>query len=157
MNNQGNAKIYLDTSVYNRPFDDQSQPRIFIETLSFVVILGMIDTNQLELSTSSVLIYENSRNPFQLRKMWVDNCISYSQHFIKVDLSIKKRAGELEAYSIKPMDSLHIACAEAMNCECFITCDDRIIKRYNGHINAQTPINFISEMTERGDENEDSK
>jgi hypothetical protein len=25
-------KIYLDTSVYNRPFDDQTQVKIFLET-----------------------------------------------------------------------------------------------------------------------------
>ena len=146
MNAQGNIKLYLDTSVYNRPFDDQSQPRIFIETISFVVILGMIETNQFELSTSSVLIYENSRNPFQLRKMWVNNCISYSKHFIKVDLFVKKRAKELGLDSIRSMDSLHLACAEAMRCKYFVTCDDRIIRRYKGRINVQSPANFISEM-----------
>jgi len=25
-------KIYLDTSTYNRPFDDQRQPKVFLET-----------------------------------------------------------------------------------------------------------------------------
>ncbi len=27
-------KVYLDTSVYNRPFDDQTQPRIWLETMA---------------------------------------------------------------------------------------------------------------------------
>lgn len=31
--------VYLDTSVYNRPFDDQTQPRIWMETLALSVIL----------------------------------------------------------------------------------------------------------------------
>ncbi len=157
MNDKRKTKIYLDTSVYNRPFDDQSQPRICIETLSFVAILEMIQTDQLELSTSSVLIYENSRNPFQLRKKWVNSCIALSKHFVKVDLAIKKRAKAIESDSVKAMDSLHLACAEAMNCDCFITCDDRIIKRYKGRINVQNPANFIIRMTERCDENENSK
>ncbi len=150
MEDQENIKIYLDTSVYNRPFDDQSQPRIFIETLSFVVILGMIEANQLDLSTSSVLLYENKRNPFKLRKMWVDKCISYSRHFIKIDFAIKKRAKELESESIKAMDSLHLACAESMNSSYFITCDDHIIKRYKGGMKVQNPVNFIAEITKKG-------
>ena len=32
-------KVYLDTSVYNRPFDDQSQIRIRLETEAFLSIL----------------------------------------------------------------------------------------------------------------------
>jgi hypothetical protein len=26
-------RVYLDTCVYNRPFDDQAQPRVWLETL----------------------------------------------------------------------------------------------------------------------------
>ena len=33
------TKVYLDTSVYNRPFDDQNQTRIRLETESFLSIL----------------------------------------------------------------------------------------------------------------------
>ena len=32
-------KIYLDTSVYNRPFDDQRQTKIRLETEAFLSIL----------------------------------------------------------------------------------------------------------------------
>lgn len=56
-------KIYLDTSAYNRPFDDQTQPKIFLETQAIVIIFQMIETKMVELMGSSVLEYENSRNP----------------------------------------------------------------------------------------------
>lgn len=36
------VRIYLDTCVYNRPFDDQTQPRIWLETLALSVIMQMI-------------------------------------------------------------------------------------------------------------------
>jgi len=36
-------RIYLDTSVYNRPFDDQTQPRIGLETLAFATIMQLIE------------------------------------------------------------------------------------------------------------------
>jgi hypothetical protein len=32
-------RVYLDTSVYNRPFDDQSQPRIWLETVACSLLL----------------------------------------------------------------------------------------------------------------------
>ena len=57
-------RIYLDTSVYNRPFDDQTQPRIWFETLAFGVILQMVAADTVELVNSTVVEYENSRNPF---------------------------------------------------------------------------------------------
>jgi hypothetical protein len=152
--NKEALKLYLDTSVYNRPFDDQSQPRICIETLAFVSILQMLGANEAELITSSVLAYENSRNPFQLRRMWVNYCMRCSKYFVKVNASIKKRAIAIESGSVKSMDSLHIACAEASNCNYFITCDDRIIKRYKGSIKAQSPVDFILLVAERGGDDE---
>lgn len=37
------TRVYLDTSAYNRPFDDQTQPKIFLETQAVVIILQMIE------------------------------------------------------------------------------------------------------------------
>lgn len=59
------TKIYLDTSAYNRPFDDQTQPKIFLESQAIAIILEMVETRMVELVSSSVLEYENSRNPCQ--------------------------------------------------------------------------------------------
>ena len=32
-------KVYFDLCVYNRPFDDQGQPRIVVETVEFMFLL----------------------------------------------------------------------------------------------------------------------
>ena len=56
-------RVYLDTSVYNRPFDDQTQKKIALETEAVLGILGMIENKEIELVNSSILDYENSRNP----------------------------------------------------------------------------------------------
>lgn len=58
------TRVYLDTSIYNRPFDDQTQPKIFLETQAIILILQMVEARLIELVSSSVLEYENSRNPF---------------------------------------------------------------------------------------------
>jgi hypothetical protein len=63
-------RIYIDTSVFNRPFDNQTQPRIILETQALRTILQLIEDGQLELVSSSVLDYENSRNTSPVRQRW---------------------------------------------------------------------------------------
>jgi predicted nucleic acid-binding protein len=107
-----NPKVYLDTSVYNRPFDEQRQARIWLETLAFSVILQMIENHDIELVTSSVLTYETSRNPFQQRRDWVNRVAEMATAHQLVDESIRQRANLLAENSIRPLDALHVACAE---------------------------------------------
>lgn len=142
-------KIYLDTSVYNRPFDDQSQPRIWLESVSFSMILKLIETQKIELVTSSVISFENSKNPFPERRKWVSICLKLSNCFLIIDDVKKKRAKEIEKKGIKPLDALHLSCAESEETEYFLTCDDKIAKRYMGETMAVlNPVEFIFKITE---------
>ena len=45
-------RIYLDNCSYNRPYDDQSQMRIHLETQAKLHIQDMIRQKQIELVTS---------------------------------------------------------------------------------------------------------
>ncbi len=150
-------KVYLDICVYNRPFDDQSHPRIYLETIAFVTLMQMVEIGEIELVTSSVLEFENSNNPFPLHQLWVNDCIHIAKQHQKVDEKLKKRAKEMEAQAVKPMDALHVACAEAAGCDYFLTCDDRLIKRYNGNIKVDNPVNFILLTTENDHESENAE
>jgi predicted nucleic acid-binding protein len=47
-----------------------------------------------------------------------------------VDEQIRQRALVLERSRIKALDALHVACAEAAGAQFFVTCDDRLIRRY---------------------------
>lgn len=136
-------KVYVDTSVYNRPFDDQSQPRIWLEALALVIVLQMIKDGAVELVSSSVLEYENSRNPFDIRKEWVNRCLSLANDAQGVDENIRARALELEKDGLGGIDALHLACAGAAGSRYFLTCDDRVIRRYQGGVQALNPVDFI--------------
>lgn len=68
-------KIYLDTSVYNRAFDNQSQPRIWMETLALALVLQLVEAGEATLVNSSVLEFENTRNPIPLRRDWMTRCL----------------------------------------------------------------------------------
>lgn len=65
--------------------------------------------------------------------------------FQPLDQEILTRAEEIEAtMKIKGMDALHLACAEALGVDYFITCDDRMIKKYQGEIALKTPTDFAN-------------
>ena len=140
-------RIYLDTSVFNRPFDDQSQVKIFLEAQTFFLILDMIQNHQLELMSSAVLEYENSKNSDLERAKAVDFWLSIATYRQTITETIRSRAKEIEMFGVKPIDALHVACAEASQSDYFLTCDKRLINRCK-HLNLKVinPIEFIMEI-----------
>ena len=63
--------LYLDMNVYKRPFDDQRQMRIRLETVAITMIFALIDDGHLSARWSFMLDYENSRNPVPERREFV--------------------------------------------------------------------------------------
>jgi predicted nucleic acid-binding protein len=140
-------KVYLDTSAYNRPFDDQTQPKIFLETQAVVIILQMVEAKTVELISSSVLEYENSRNPYPIKQEAMSRCLQLAKLRQEVDEAIRQRAEELEQNGLKAVDALHVSCAEAVNSDYFITCDKRMINRCSGlTMKVMNPADFVLEM-----------
>ncbi|MDJ1177784.1 PIN domain-containing protein [Roseofilum sp. BLCC_M91] len=148
-------KVYLDTSVYNRPFDDQTQPKIFLETQAVAIILQSIKAQIFELVSSSVLEYENSRNPDPVKRKAMSQSLQIAGSRLNVDDMIKQRGQELEHNGLKAVDALHVACAEAASSNYFITCDKRLINRCsNLAIKVMNPVDFVLEIS-NDDSNEE--
>jgi predicted nucleic acid-binding protein len=141
------VKIYLDTSVYNRPFDDQTQPRIWMETLALALVLQLVEAGEATLVNSSVLEFENSRNPISLRQDWMTRCLGQSTAYQLVDESIRGRAESLEKHGLKAIDALHVACAESAGADYFLTCDDRLLKKQKYiSVPSMNPLDFVQKV-----------
>ncbi|MBI5874488.1 MAG: PIN domain-containing protein [Deltaproteobacteria bacterium] len=141
-------KIYLDTSVYNRPFDYQGQTRIRLETEAFLSILEKAVSGTLIIMGSSAVLYENSRNPFADRRERISSYLSVVSKFTGLNDHVKKTALLLEGINIDPIDALHLAYAESGGAEYFITCDNDIMKRITRHkgilkTEACNPLEFV--------------
>lgn len=136
------CKIYLDNCVLNRPFDKQSSV-IRLETIAFFSILQFIEQNKLILVSSEIVEYENSKNPFQERKIWVAYYTSLATVYQKINQKIIKRSEELEQLKIMSIDALHLSCAEEAKVDYFITCDYDIKKRYQGQLIIIDPVSFV--------------
>ncbi|MEM7773659.1 MAG: PIN domain-containing protein [Cyanobacteria bacterium P01_A01_bin.37] len=141
------TRIYLDTSAYNRPFDDQTQPKIFLESQAVIIILQMIEANVIELVSSSVLEYENSRNPYPMKQEVMNRYLQLTEFQQEVDEAIRDRAEELQHNGLKAIDALHVSCAEAASSNYLITCDKRLINRCSGlTIHVINPVDFVLEI-----------
>jgi predicted nucleic acid-binding protein len=139
--------LYLDNSVLNRPFDDQRQPRIWLEALSFSHVLTLIEAGEARLIRSPIHDLENNRNPFPLRRRWIEKCLHLAEATVELNDSVKSRALALEHAGMKALDALHLACAEAGGAERFLTCDDRLIRRYSGVMMVESPVTFTTSLT----------
>ncbi len=104
-------KIYLDNCCFNRPFDDQSQLRIKLETEAKLRIQEEVCTGNLELAWSYILDYENGKNSYEDRKERMKGWKKYAVTDIQENTEILKKTDYLNSIGLKKMDSLHVACA----------------------------------------------
>lgn len=123
-------KLYLDLCVFNRPFDYQGQERVSLETEAFIYLIGQIEKERYTLVFSEALVYENNKNPDNLRKERIATYFELAKEFIKLEESDFQRAKDLRALGFSDMDALHIASAEKSGIDFFITCDDWIVNLY---------------------------
>lgn len=115
----------------------------------FSMILQLVETEKVELVTSSVIAFENSKNPFPQRRKWVVSCLKLSKQNLVLNTEIRKRGRELEKQGIKPLDALHLACAESGKIDYFLTCDDKVVKSYKSReMVVFNPVEFILKVTE---------
>ena len=141
-------KIYLDNCCFNRPFDDQSQIRIRLESEAKLKIQEEIRSGKFQLVWSYILDYENNQNPYQERKVRIKKWKEYAISDIEETSELIETASLLNQKGIQKTDSLHLACAILSKCEYFLTTDDEILRRAKqiDDINIDDPIGFIKEV-----------
>ena len=122
-------KLYLDLCIYNRPFDDQGQPRIVVETVEFMFLLEKAINKEMTIINSFVLEYENSKSPLIDRRDKIDDLLKIASEYVRYSERLENRAEEIEKRGFMAMDALHIACAEAAKSDFFITCDDLLLRK----------------------------
>ena len=121
--------IYLDMCCFNRPYDDQIQPCIRIETEAKILIQINIINGGSELLWSSILDFECGKNPFIEHKIAILNWRTIASTIIMVDGCVLERAARIMRCGISEYDALHVASSIAGGAELFVTTDDRLLKR----------------------------
>ena len=139
-------RIYLDNCCFNRPYDDQTQLKIFLETQAKLHVQSLVYEKKIELVWSFILTFENSQNIFSAKKTAISQWESISSSFVEKSEEIRLIAKEIMTTGIKAADAAHVACAIAGNCNYFITVDKRLLKYVDNRIIICNPIEFINHM-----------
>ena len=138
------TKVYLDNCCFNRPFDDQTQPKVIIETLAKLYVQELVLKSELDLVWSYILKYENSRNIVAAKRTAIAQWQNLSTEFIGKSEQLVSLAHDIEKTGIKPVDALHIACAITAKCDYLITVDGRMTKYRDNRIVVCSPVDFIN-------------
>jgi predicted nucleic acid-binding protein len=142
--------IYLDMCSLQRPYDEQSQLRVMIEADAVLGIIALCETGQVELVSSVALDFENERNPYADRKARIRELLGRATRYVPLSPAIETQAKAFVKAGIKPLDSLHFACALESGSDYFCTCDDRPLKRarqiHTAPPKVLTPLELIVEL-----------
>lgn len=142
--------IYLDTCCFNRPFDDQSQLLVKLQTEAKLYVQDAIRQGTLSLAWSAVMDLENAANPDIERR----EAISVWRTLAVVDIDtrpdVEVVAEEIAVLGIKPMDALHVASAIVAGATWLLTTDKALLRKLNGdpRLRVIDPIDFIRTLRE---------
>lgn len=146
-------RLYLDLSCFNRPFDDQNQERIRLETEAVLAILKRIVERKDALLWSWVLSFENDKHPKPDRRDEIAVWERQSERSIAVSRGLEDRSRQFAQHGISPLDAAHLAAAEAGGAEVMLTCDDQMIRRaprLGIALRVLNPVAYLSEVTAHG-------
>lgn len=122
-------RIYLDCCCLQRPFDDQTQPRIRVETEAVLAILSAIQSKDMSLLSSEALEYEISKIPDKERRDEAISLLSLSTECLVITEETEALIESFEKIGIGSMDSVHLAIASSSNADLFVTCDDKLFRK----------------------------
>ncbi len=114
-------KLYLDNCCFNRPFDDQSQLKIYLETQAKLAIQEKILSGEYSLVWSYILDYENLHNPHDIVKREINKWQTLSEWSVVESTAVLEKAHLLRQSNVEVKDALHVACAILAEVDYFIT------------------------------------
>lgn len=144
-------KVYLDICCPKRPFDDQSQPRIAVESAAVVAPLVAAERGMIELLRSAAHDLENAADPDAERRAALAAWLQAAPPPAPVTPEINARFATFRSAGPGQMDALHLAWAEHLRADARLTTDDRFIARaspltHTPHVRAINPATLTEEL-----------
>ena len=144
-------KLYLDTCCYNRPYDDRTQEKIYIEGEAILTIINICKQNQGKIYGSAALDLEiNQINDMEKREKVKYFCNQAITERIDYTADILYRVKELsEQTHIRTFDRFHLSFAENSDADVLLTTDKKFensCSRLSLNIKVMNPLNYLTEV-----------
>jgi len=143
-------KIYLDNCCYNRPFDEQDQNLIILETEAKLIIQGKVKRGIHSLVWSFMIDSENDDNPSDEKREVIKPWKKIANEYCPASFDILENAKEYMKLGLKHKDAIHLSCAVKHKCDYLITTDKKFKNKNNlvQEIEIVNPMTFILETEE---------
>ena len=146
-------RVYLDACCLNRPFDDQSQSRIRLESEAVLLIMARLQSGEWLWLSSEAIDYEVGQTPDPEKRRRVEVLASASHQFISLTSAVVSQAKKLQILGFKQWDALHLACAEQGQADIFLTTDDKLLRLAQRvadqlQVRVDNPLTWLEEVTE---------
>ncbi len=142
-------KIYLDNCCLNRPFDDQTNLRIRLESEAIKMILFLCEQKHWQLISSEIVEFEISNTPDEGRRKELKIINGLASIVVKINDIISSRAEEFENMGLQAFDALHLACSEN-RADVMLTVDDQFLKNtlkiQDLKIKVSNPLKWLEEV-----------
>lgn len=122
-------RIYLDNCCLQRPLDNQTHPRIRVETEAVFAVLATVQAGDVSLCSSDALLFEISRIPDETRRAESLSMLSLASEELLVTDAVETLAASFEQQGLRAMDAVHLALASMAKVDFFCTCDDQFFRK----------------------------
>ena len=140
----------MDVCCLNRPFDDQSQDKIRVETEAVISLLKRCNTkDDWTLVGGDIVTIEASNNSDIVKKQKVLLLHDGADEKINYNETIKTRSEDFRKHNIKSFDSLHLATAEHADVDALLTTDKKFENastRTDAKTRVVNPLTFYLEV-----------
>ncbi len=143
--------VYLDVCCLNRPFDDQSQDRIRLESEPIILIIDHCQRDDWLWLCSGAALHEIEQTPARARRERVLQLALSGNVQVRLQAKDYERGTELQKLGFTTYDALHIACAERGQADVMLTTDARLVKRAKRvaeslKVRVENPLTWLQEV-----------
>jgi len=137
--------IYLDNCCYNRPFDDQTQERIHMESEAVLAIIGRCKKNKckMDFEIERICDFVKKERVKTFYEQTISEKIDYNENILRF-------AQELSAYAnIRMLDRFHLSFAVNSLTDILLTTDDKFeksVSKLNVKTKVMNPLKYLMEV-----------
>lgn len=116
-------RLYVDVCCLSRPFDDQSQARIRLETEAILTILKQCGQGLHSWCSSSAIEQEVEANPDWEKRRLVQMMLDEADERLLLDQDVQRLGVSYHQQGLGVFDAIHLALAERHGCDILLTVD----------------------------------